>query len=62
MTKLTTPELWVLSRKTQLESGDHHIDALDIDGAPLRLCTGYVPPGTRPLTAYGVNAEQEDNK
>ena len=62
MTRLTTPKPWVFSRKTKMESGEHHIDALDIDGAPVRLCTIHVPPGTRPLTAAGVNAEQGDDK
>ena len=31
MTRLTTSKLWVFSRKTQMESGEHHIDALDIE-------------------------------
>ena len=39
MTRLTTPKQWVFSRETQLESGEHHIDALDIEGVPVRLCT-----------------------
>ena len=39
MTRLTTPKQWVFSRETRLESGEHHIDALDIEGVPVRLCT-----------------------
>ena len=57
MTRLPKQELLIFSRETQLESGEHHIDAFDIEGVPVRLCSKKHIPGTHPLTADGVNAE-----
>jgi hypothetical protein len=50
MIKPPKPKQWVLSRETQLESGEHHIDAIDSEGVPIRLCTKELIPGTHPLT------------
>jgi hypothetical protein len=60
MTRLPKPKQWVFSRETQLESGDHHIDALDSEGVPIRLCTKKHIPGTHPFTSDGANAEGDD--
>jgi hypothetical protein len=50
--KLAPPKQWRLSRDTRLESGERHIDGVDIEGVPIRLCTI-----AHPLTANGTNAE-----
>ena len=50
----------MFSRETQLESGEHHIDALDSEGVPIRLCTKKHIPGTHPFTSDGANAEGDD--
>ena len=60
MTRLPKPKQWVLSRETQLESGEHHIDALDSEGVPIRLCTKKHISGTRPFSSGGVNAEGDE--
>jgi hypothetical protein len=52
VTKLAPPVQWRLSRETRLESGKRHIDGVDIEGIPIRLCTI-----AHPLTADGANAE-----
>ena len=46
--------------RDQLESGEHHIDALDSEGVPIRLCTKKHIPGTHPFTSDGANAEGDD--
>jgi hypothetical protein len=45
MTRLPKQELLIFSRETRLESGEHHIDAFDIEGAPVRLCSKKAFPG-----------------
>ena len=60
MTRIPKQELLIFSRETQLESGEHHIDALDSEGVPIRLCTKKHIPGTHPFTADGANAEGDD--
>ena len=59
MTRLPKPKQWVFSRETQLESGKHHIDALDSEGVPIRLCAKKHIPGTHPFTSDGANAEED---
>ena len=59
MTRLPKPKQRVFSRETQLESGEHHIDALDSEGVPIRLCTKKHIPGTHPFTSDGANAERD---
>jgi hypothetical protein len=62
MTRLPKPKLWILSRDTRLESGEHHIDGLNLDGNPIRLCnvseeTYYrMHPHMHPFTAETSNA------
>jgi hypothetical protein len=46
MTRLPKPKQWVFSRETQLESGEHRIDALDIESVPIRPCTKELPGDT----------------
>jgi hypothetical protein len=60
MTRLPKSKQWFFSRETRLESGEHHIDALDIDGVPIRLCSKELIPGMHPFTADGANAEGDD--
>jgi hypothetical protein len=62
MTKLPPGKLWVISRKTKLESGRHDADAVDIDGVPTRLCTVVVPPGMHKFTADDANAHEEEKE
>jgi hypothetical protein len=60
MTRLPKSKQWVLSRDTRLESGEHHIDALDIEGVPIRICAKKHIPGTHPFTADDANAEGDN--
>ena len=60
MTRLPKPKQWVLSRETQLESGEHHIDALDSEGVPIRLCNKKHISGTQPFSSGGANAEGDE--
>ena len=57
MTRIPKQELLIFSRETQLESGEHHIDALDSEGVPIRLCTKKHIQVTHPFTSDGANAE-----
>jgi hypothetical protein len=60
MTRLPKPKQWVFSRETRLESGEHHIDAADIEGVPIRLCAKEHIPGTHPFTEYDTNDKGDD--
>jgi hypothetical protein len=59
MTRLSKQEFLIFSRETQLESGEHHIDALDSEGVPIRLRTKKHIPGTHFFTSDGANAERD---
>jgi hypothetical protein len=58
MTRQPKPKQWVLSRETQLESGEHHIDALD--SVPIRLCNKKHISGAQPFSSGGANAEGDE--
>ena len=56
------PKQWRFTRDTRLESGEHQIDGIDVEGFPVRLVsTEQPPPGMHVFTdANGPETEEKD--
>lgn len=50
----------ILSSDTRLESGEHHVDAINAQGVPVRVCRVKCLPGTHPFTADSANAGEKE--
>jgi hypothetical protein len=56
-------KMWIFTRQTRLESGNHQIDAFAMDGVPVRLALVNRIPGSMEdeLTQHFVKSDESGN-